>query len=138
LRSQPSKEKAKIGFGDRQDLSTKERMSDPMVYDDSENGFDDHVENILDSLGIECGTIEELVESERKMSKEIAVALFGTDEGVDNEQFHTSCLLKIEELKEENEKLKEEIKNIVFCDKCGLSDYNHNDYHHCECSTDED
>ena len=39
-------------------------------------------------------------------------------------------------VKKWGEELKEEIKNIVFCDKCGMSDYNHNDYHHCECNED--
>jgi predicted RNase H-like nuclease (RuvC/YqgF family) len=34
--------------------------------------------------------------------------------------------------------LEEEIANIEFCDKCGMSDYNPNSNHHCECSSDED
>jgi hypothetical protein len=39
----------------------------------------------------------------------------------------------LEELMKRGE-LQEEVENIKFCDKCGMSDANPNSNHHCECS----
>ena len=45
---------------------------------------------------------------------------------------------KLSELEKENKKQKDEIDNWHFCDQCGMSDYNPNSYHHCECGSSEE
>ena len=52
--------------------------------------------------------------------------------------YYITCKEENERLFDENKKLKAELDDIKFCDKCGMSDNNPNSYHHCECNSDSE